>query len=83
MKFIAFLSHSVAFMIWLLMKIIIGLWKGLLVLIDLVDGGDGEMSDDNPQQFTHYNYFTGEIDHVRYPDGIYSDDRIDRGISDP
>ena len=62
---------------------VIGLWNMLVALINLVDGGDEDETNDKPRHVTRYNHHTGETDRVRYPDGVYPDDRVDRGISDP
>lgn len=71
------------FLFTLTVNLFIGLWNLLAGLINLVDGGDDDEMDDQPRHLAHYNHHTGETDRVRYPDGVYSDDRIDRGISDP
>lgn len=71
------------FVFQLIANTVIGLWNMLAALINLVDGGDDDEMDDTPRHVTRYNHHTGETDRTRYPDGVYSDDRIDRGISDP
>ncbi|WP_200821193.1 hypothetical protein [Oceanicoccus sp. KOV_DT_Chl] len=42
-------------------------WKTLLFLVDLIDGGD----DDLTENTLHYNYRTGDVEPVKHLDGLY------------
>jgi hypothetical protein len=83
MKLLRLLFRFVAFTATLLINMLIGLWNLLASLVNVIDGGDDEDTPNKPQHTTHYNHHTGETDRLRYPDGVYSDNRIDRSISDP
>jgi hypothetical protein len=83
MKPFKILLRATMFITRLLVNTTIGLWNLLVSLINVVDGGDEDDTHDKPRHVTRHNHHTGETDRVRYPDGIYPDDRIDRGISDP
>ena len=46
-------------------------WRTLLFIIDLIDGGDGNVFNN-----THaYNYLTGEVDSFKRVDGLYDNYR--------
>jgi hypothetical protein len=46
-------------------------WQTLLLLVDLIDGGDDEVNSFSAENNIRYNYRTGNIDPVKHLDGIY------------
>ena len=46
------------------------LWQLVVVLIDLIDGGDDNYEEDDMSPLP-YNYRSGDIDSVKRLDGIY------------
>lgn len=59
-----------------------GIWKFSVFMINLIDGGHPPETHDHFHKASHYNLRSNEIDPMRFRDGLYPGDSINRGVSD-